>query len=386
MQTHPVADSVHRRSTTGPSVPPAFTTRLAALQAYLDARQLEALVVSTPVNIAYLTGFVASAGLLLVTRGERFLILDGRYDLAAREALAAGRLGPVTIERAEGRYERSLAAILARETLNSVGLECAHVTVALLNAWRREAPQVEWISTERIVERLRLIKDAREIDTFRRAAANLGEMASHLPQIVSRGMTEQEIAAGIDSALLDAGFDRPAFTTIVASGPNSALPHARPSTRRLEAGDLVVLDFGGVLDGYCVDLTRMAAVGSPTASAMALFEGVREANVSAVRAVRPGVPASDVDRAARAVLEAKNLGEAFRHATGHGLGLEVHEAPRLARPDTEPQERLEAGMVFTIEPGAYVEGIGGVRLEDDVLVTPEGCEVLTQVPHDLLRV
>ncbi len=142
----------------------------------------------------------------------------------------------------------------------------------------------------------------------------------------------------------------------------------------------MVLDFGGVLDGYCVDLTRMAAVGLPTASAMALYEGVREANASAVRAVRPGVPASDIDRAARAVLEAKNLGEAFRHATGHGLGLEVHEAPRLARPDSEPQERLEEGMVFTIEPGAYVEGIGGVRLEDDVLVTPGGCEVLTRCP------
>ena len=202
-------------------------------------------------------------------------------------------------------------------------------------------------------------------------------MASRLGTIVARGQTEQAVASGIDAALVDAGFQRPAFSTIVASGPNSALPHARPTSRRLEPGDLVVLDFGGVLDGYCVDLTRMAAVGSPTASAMALYEGVREANASAVRAVRPGVPASDIDRAARAVLEAR---------TGHGLGLEVHEAPRLARPDSEPQERLEAGMVFTIEPGAYVEGIGGVRLEDDVLVTPGGCEVLTTVPHDLLRV
>ena len=381
-----MTDSVHRRSTTGPSVPPAFTARLAAFQAYLDARQLDAFVVSTPVNITYLTGFAASAGLLLVTRRERFLILDPRYDQAAHAALAAGRLGPVTIERVDGGYDRALAAILARETLGSVGLEAAHVTVTRLNAWHDAAPRVEWISTERVLERQRVIKDAREIEIFRRAATSLNEVTSHLPEIVSRGRTEHEIAAGIDSALREAGFERPAFTTIVASGPNSALPHARPTTRRLEAGDLVVLDFGGVLDGYCVDLTRMAAVGSPAASAMALYDGVREANVSAVRAVRPGVPACDIDRAARAVLEAKNLGEAFRHATGHGLGLEVHEAPRLARPDAEPQERLEAGMVLAIEPGAYVEGIGGVRLEDDVLVTPEGCEVLTKVPHDLLRV
>jgi Xaa-Pro aminopeptidase len=381
-----VVDSVQRRQATGPSGAPAFTTRLRALQAYLDARQLEAMVVSAPMNIAYLTGFEGTAGLLLVTRDRRFLVVDGRYEVAARDAVAAGRLAPVTIERVEGRYAGALAAVLARERVGQAGFEAGHVTVATLDLWRRVAPQAEWHPTERVVEGQRLIKDAGEIDIFRRAAASLNEMASRLPVIVARGRTEREIAAGIDAALLEAGFERPAFTTIVASGPNSALPHARPSTRRLESGDLVVLDFGGVLDGYCVDLTRMAVVGSPAASAMALYEGVREANASAVRAVRPGIPASSIDRAARAVLEAKNLGEAFRHATGHGLGLEVHEAPRLARLDAEPQERLEAGMVFTIEPGAYVEGIGGVRLEDDVLVTPEGCEVLTKVPHDLLRV
>jgi Xaa-Pro aminopeptidase len=172
----------------------------------------------------------------------------------------------------------------------------------------------------------------------------------------------------------------------VASGPNSALPHARPTGRRLADGDLVVLDFGGVLGGYCVDLTRMAAVGSISAEAMALYEGVREANVAATRAVRSGIEASDVDRAARDVLEARHLGPAFLHGTGHGLGLEIHEAPRIAKPDADVPQRLEQGMVFTIEPGAYVEGIGGVRIEDDVIVTLDGCEVLTRVPHDLLRV
>jgi Xaa-Pro aminopeptidase len=362
-----------------------FGLRLRTLQAYLDARDLDALVVSAPLNIAYLCGFKGSAGLLVVTRAVVILAVDGRYDVAARESLAAGSLGPVTVERVEKRYDDTLASILAREGIRRAGFEAGHVTVATIGTWTRTTG-VEWIATERVVEGQRLIKDADEIATFRRAAATLNGMASRLRTVVSRGRTEQEIASGIDAALVAAGFERPAFTTIVASGPNSALPHARPTTRRLAEGDLVVLDFGGVLDGYCVDLTRMAAVGSPAASAMALYEGVREANVSAVRAVRPGVPASDIDRAARAVLEAKNLGEAFRHGTGHGLGLEVHEAPRLSRPDAEPQERLEAGMVFTIEPGVYVEGIGGVRLEDDVLVTPEGCEVLTKVPHDLLRV
>ena len=357
------------------------------MQAYLDARGLEALVVSTPLNIAYLSGFSASAGLLVVTLRNCFLLVDGRYDVAAHESLAAGRMGPVVVERVEGRYDKTLASVVLREGLRRAGFETGYVTVATLSGWQRAMPDVEWEPTERVVEGQRVIKDAGEIETLRRAADVLTRAASQLPALIARGRTEQEVAAGIDSALIDSGFQRTAFTTIVASGPNSALPHARPSSRQLAEGDLVLLDFGGVLDGYCVDLTRMAAVGSPSSSALTLHGSVREANVAAVRAVRPGIPASDIDRAARAVLEAKDLGEAFRHATGHGLGLEVHEARRLGRADGEPQERLEAGMVFTIEPGAYVEGVGGVRLEDDVLVTPGGCEVLTKnVPHDLLRV
>jgi Xaa-Pro aminopeptidase len=292
----------------------------------------------------------------------------------------------VTLEPVDRRYDLTLGALVERIGARRVGFDAGHVTVSTLASWQKAAPAAEWVSTEGVVERLRQIKDAYEIACMRRAAEALSRVAAGLPAIVAAGRSERDIARGIDLAIEREGFSQPAFPTIVASGPNSALPHARPTDRVLAAGDLVVLDFGGVLDGYCVDLTRMAAVGSPAASAMALYEGVREANASAVRAVRPGIPASDIDRAARAVLESKNLGEAFRHGTGHGLGLEVHEAPRLSRPDAEPQERLEAGMVFTIEPGAYVEGIGGVRLEDDVLVTPEGCEVLTKVPHDLLRV
>lgn len=364
----------------------AHLARLRALQAFLDARQLQALVLSAPVNIEYLCGFSGTAGLLVVTQQDCFLVVDGRYEIAARDGVAKGRLAPVTVELVDGRYDQTLASLIGRVGLRHVGFEAGHVTVSTAAAWRRAANAVEWEPTERVVERQRAVKDEEEIRIFRRAAKALNEMASNLSVVVARGKSEQEVAAGIDTALADAGFQRPAFTTIVASGPNSARPHARPTTRRLEDGDLVVLDFGGVLDGYCLDLTRMAAVGSPTASAMALYAAVREANASAVRAVRPGIPASDIDRAARAVLEARNLGGAFRHATGHGLGLEVHEAPRVAKPDAELHERLEEGMVFAIEPGAYVEGIGGVRLEDDVLVTPEGCEVLTTVPHDLLRV
>jgi Xaa-Pro aminopeptidase len=260
------------------------------------------------------------------------------------------------------------------------------VTVATLGAWQRGAPAVAWIPTERIVEKYREIKDAGEIDTLRRGGAMIASVASRLRQVVARNRAEQEVAEAIDRAIGDAGFERAAFPTIVASGPNSALPHARPGPRRLTDGDLVVLDFGGVLDGYCVDLTRMAAVGQVAPAARRLYEGVRAANAAAIAAVRPGIETHMIDAAARTVLEVLGLGDAFLHATGHGLGLEVHEAPRLARPDPESTEIVENGMVFTIEPGAYVQGVGGVRVEDDVLVTADGADVLTDVPRDLLVV
>jgi Xaa-Pro aminopeptidase len=177
----------------------------------------------------------------------------------------------------------------------------------------------------------------------------------------------------------EAGFSRPAFETIVASGPNSVLPHARPTNRTIQVGDPTVLDFGGVYDGYCVDLTRTVQLGSATGALQQLYGAVAEAQDAAIAAVRPGVTSSAIDAAARIVLERYGLSAAFGHGTGHGLGLEVHEEPRIARQSPRlPDPVVEPGMVFTIEPGVYVPGVGGVRIEDDVLVTETGCEVLTR--------
>jgi Xaa-Pro aminopeptidase len=198
------------------------------------------------------------------------------------------------------------------------------------------------------------------------------------------GRTEREVAWAIDTAIRAAGYERPAFDTIVASGPNGALPHHRAGDRTLADGDLVVLDFGGVLDGYCCDLTRTVSVGAISLQARQVYDAVLDAQQAAIATVRPGIDSAAVDVAARSVLEARGLGEAFGHGTGHGLGLDVHEEPRIARPRQDaPAVPLEPGMVFTIEPGAYLPGWGGVRIEDDVLVTTTGCEVLTLAPREL---
>ena len=380
---------------------PAWAGRLARLAGEIQSRELDAFVVTEPHNITYLTGFRGSSGILVVS-ATADLLADGRYHQAVREGLRDGRLGPVELVAIERRYDRALGECLAARGCRRVGLESSHVTVATLEAWRRVAPAVEWVPIDALVEGHRTIKDESEIATLRAGARAISDVARALPEHVTPGRTELDVARAIDRALERAGFSAPAFPTIVASGPNSALPHARPTDRRIAAGDLVLLDFGGVLDGYCVDLTRMAAVPPVAPALLALFDAVRDAQVAAFAAVRSGVAASMVDAAARGVLEARGFGKGFVHSTGHGLGLDVHEAPRIGRaPDPDDSTAAEqpaagaadkkegtlaAGMVCTIEPGAYLDGLGGVRLEDDVLVMADGCEVLTTAPRDLMVV
>ncbi len=365
---------------------PDWAARLHRVQAALAALQINALVVSNGTNIFYLTGFAGSAGLLRITRDQVRLLVDGRYELVARRAVEGGSMAPVRVDRVDGRYDQALGQTIGWIAPRRVGFEAAHVTVATLRAWQKAAPAPEWIPTDLIVERMREVKDPFEIAILRRGGVLIGEVAAQLPDLVRAGLTERAIAESIDQAIRAAGFSRPAFDTIVASGPNSAHPHAHPGDRPLGSGDLVVLDFGGVIDGYCVDLTRMAAVGLISPDAHALFDAVSAAHRAAVDAVRPAVETWQVDRAARAVLEARGLGDAFLHSTGHGLGLEVHEAPRVGRADPEAPSVLVAGVVFTIEPGAYIEQVGGVRVEDDVLVTDTGAELLTTAPRELIAV
>lgn len=369
--------------------------RHAALRAALEARGLDVLVVTHLPNVAYLTNFNGSAAIAVVDAQRVSLITDSRYLTAAQELIESeyGGAGIVLVP-VEQTYDETLVALLTRRGARRIGFEAAHLSVSR-HIWlerslgRGETSSSELVATERDVERLRVRKDRHELDTLRAAAALLSEVAGRVLREVRVGQTERELAAQIDWHLVRGGFERPAFETIVASGPNSALPHARPTARHLTPGDLVVLDFGGVYDGYCVDLTRMVSVGEPADEARRVHEAVAAAHAAAVAATSPGVAPHAIDGAARQTLFERGLGERFGHGTGHGLGLEIHEEPRIGvrrSGDTDGIAAVESGMVFTIEPGAYLPGWGGVRIEDDVLVTPNGVEVLTTVPRDLVIV
>lgn len=366
-----------------------FDFRVSRLKEAAREKDVDAVVVTDLSNLLYLTNLRASAGVLVVgVNDDRLaLLLDFRYQTAAAE-LIRKRHAPTGIEivPVTGSYEEALVVVLSQKSVTRVGLESDHMTVRQWR-WLDSHTDATLVPLVEVVERLRMIKDEREIETLRRAGRLLSEIVPAAIAVSGRKGTELKIAQEIDRLVLQAGFERIAFETIVASGPNSALPHAHPTARELSDGDLVILDFGGVLEGYCVDISRTVAVGRVSAECSRLYSAVEEAQMAAIDSIGPGIAAEEVDEAARIVLDRRGLGDAFGHSTGHGLGLDVHELPRVGKPRSGVKpEILECRMAFTIEPGVYVPGLGGVRIEDDVVVTGSGVELLTTSERGLVVV
>ena len=360
----------------------------------LGGGSLGALVVTSLANINYLTNFSGSAAIVVVTRDGVCFLTDSRYLTTVTQNQATPAACPgLELVVVEGSYDATLAHLLAMRALARTGFEAAHLTVNRLR-WLESTLSsvgagVELVATEGVVERGRVVKDAYEISVLTEAGRRLSDVATGVLGTVRRGMTEREVAFAIEKRMHEAGFSRPAFETIVASGPNAALPHARPTERRLTEGDLVVLDFGGVYDSYCVDLTRTVCIGRASPRVREVYDAVRAAHDDAVASVRPGQSRFAIDGAARDRLAQAGMGDAFGHGTGHGLGIDVHEDPRIVRrrPDVDVRhEFVEPGMVFTIEPGAYFPDWGGVRIEDDVLVTDTGVDLLTHVTTELREI
>ena len=342
----------------------------------MRAAGLDALLVSSPADVRYLSGFSGSNGWLLVGASGRFLVTDARYrEQAALEA------PDYTVVVAAAALSQALNEQIPRG-IERLGFDPASLSHA---TWQRltRGSELEWVAVDDLVAGLRAIKEDGEVQAIRGALALAEAVLADVAAQIRPGMTELQVAARLDYECRTRGATAMAFDTIVAAGARGALPHARPSARALAAGDLLVVDFGCVVDGYCSDITRSVLVGDLLDDDWRrVHAAVDKARAAAIAAIAPGVAASEVDRAARDVLRGDRLGQQFSHSLGHGVGLEVHEPPRLS---AQSADTLAAGMVVTVEPGVYLSGRGGIRLEDMVLVTEGGGERLNGLDTAILH-
>jgi Xaa-Pro aminopeptidase len=352
------------------------TDRAERLAELLPGRQIDLMLVTDLVNVRYLTGYTGTNGLALVGPQTRAFITDFRYVEQAAEQVSRSferHLAPLELMDA-------VAPLLPEGRLR-LGFESAHVSVRDLERMRELLPgRVELCGVEGLIERLRAAKEPEEVARIREAA-RLADAA--LQEVLGEGLvgrTEREVAFALMVAMHARGASHPSFDTIVAAGPHGALPHATPRDVAIGEGELVVIDWGAELDGYCSDCTRTFATGEPGADAREIYELVLAAQLAGLGAVRAGAGGPEVDSAARTVIEAAGHGEHFGHSLGHGVGLAIHEGPRLSQ---RSDAVLAPGNVVTVEPGVYLPGQFGVRIEDLVVVTAEGCEILTSLPKEL---
>lgn len=362
----------------------AHANRRSAVRELLAEREVDALLVTELRNIRYLTGFTGSnAALLVHAAGDAHSVFctDGRY---ATQAKSEVRDLEHVLERASATALLQRAAA-AKADFGRLGFESQHVSVDAFDAMTRTAEGIHLERTPGLVEQLRMVKDPGEVDALRMACAAadraLADLVEHSG--VRAGWTERQVARELENLMLDHGSQGVAFPSIVAAGPNSAIPHHRPTEAVLHQGDFVKLDFGAIVDGYHSDMTRMLVVGQPAAWQRDLYNLVLTAQASGRQAAVPGAKLSDVDEAARGVIDRAGYGDEFAHGLGHGVGLDVHEAPSIAKTGAGT---LSAGMTVTVEPGVYLAGRGGVRIEDTLVVTDDGSEVLTLSTKDLVTV
>jgi Xaa-Pro aminopeptidase len=353
--------------------------RMASLTDGLTAAHVDALLITSLPNVRYLTGFSGSSALLLVTAREALLITDFRYATQVREEV--GELARVSIE-GQSLWSGLWQQMSRLSGIEVVGFESSHLLHRDFQRLHESGARWTWRPTLDLVETLRERKDAGEVERIADAVAVAEAALARTLESVRAGLTELEVAGVLEHALRDAGSEAFPFPSIVASGPRSALPHARSSARTLERGDFLLLDFGAEVGGYCSDITRTVVVGKASQEQREFHEVVRGANEAARAGVRAGMTGRDADGLAREYIEQRGLGELFGHSLGHGIGLEVHEAPRLAR---GADGALPEGAVVTIEPGIYRPGWGGVRIEDDVHLAPGGPHVLSGFSRELIE-
>ncbi len=356
------------------------TTRLQLLRGRMASLNVEAILISQPENRRYVSGFTGSSGWLLVTASDALIITDFRYyEQVGRECEG------FTLVQQNKTFGEAFRQAVRQAGVGTVAFESRHVTVGMHQdmqdalARKGRKPIAELVAVADVVEPLRAVKDEAEIAAISRAAEITDTALGQALPRFAVGMTEKEAAWQIERAMRELGASGTAFDLIVASGPNAALPHARPSDRPLGTGEPIVIDIGARVDGYASDLTRTICLGKETSKFRRIYGFVRQAQDAALAAVRPGPTGREMDSVAREIIRAAGYGRRFGHGLGHGVGLAVHEAPTLSFREREAQP-LAAGMVVTIEPGIYLPGWGGVRIEDLVVVRADGAQVLSKSP------
>jgi Xaa-Pro aminopeptidase len=355
-----------------------FDARRQAVSSALGSRKLDALLVWLSPNLRYLSGFTGSNGALLILPGRSVLFTDPRYQIQAAQEVTC----PVRV--ATGPLVDAVVTAIRRSAVKRVGYEPARMSCDHFDSLKARMPMKSTLVPVRgWIEEMRMLKSPDELAAIRRSVETNSRAFEHTAARAKTGMSESDLAAELEFRMRRLGAEKPSFETIVASGARSALPHAQPTGAKIAAGDLVVVDMGTFQNGYASDMTRMLFAGAPGAKVKRLYRAVLEAQLAAIDVVRDGARTAAVDAAARKVLAGYGLDRAFTHSTGHGLGLEIHEPPRLGKRD---KMRLKSGMAVTIEPGVYLEGFGGIRIEDTVVVTDRGCEILTPTGKDLREI
>lgn len=341
-------------------------------------QRLDGLIVTGLANVRFLCGYSGSSGLLWINRNSAVFFTDFRYQEQARREVNASQ--KVIIKKS---LLEDLLVLPAVAKARRIGYESGHLLCLQLNQLSKGIPAKRLVPTSGLVESARQVKDKGELAKIAKAASIADRAFSAIQKFIKPGVSERAVANQLDYFLKQFGADKPSFDSIVASGPNSALPHAQPGERRLRRGDFLVLDFGARHQGYCSDMTRTVCIGKPTAKHLEIYNLVRRAQAAGLRAVKPGVRGREADAAARSVIESAGYGRYFGHGLGHGVGLEVHESPRLGK---SSEDALGPGNVVTVEPGVYLPGWGGVRIEDLVAVTDDGCRVLSRSTKKLITI
>lgn len=350
--------------------------RLAKVRERLATDGLDAILISKPENQAYLSGFTGSNGLLLISASDALLFTDFRYQEQATAQAPA-----FTVEMPEGALIGAAAKVIESAKLKRVGFESDYLTFDAHNAYTNVISPEFLVAAGGLVEEIRMVKDEAELALMRKAAQIADESFAAILPLIKAGAREWDLAVELQYQMMKRGAESVSFDTIVASGVRSSMPHGRASAKIIEQGDLVTFDFGALYQGYCSDMTRTVMVGEPTAEQRRIYEIVLEAERRGVAACKAGITGHDLDAVCRDYILEHGYGPEFGHSTGHGVGRYIHEGPRLRK---ESKQVLQPGMIVTIEPGIYLPGWGGVRIEDMVLVTETGCESFTKTTKDLL--